>query len=81
MRESRTSGSGRGARGNSRPYRVKWYLLRCMSLLWHIASIPRMDRHGGYRGVTGRSPHRKTTLTEALRVPGQRLIISVEAAA
>jgi len=31
MRESRTYGSVRGARGNSRPYRVHLLLLRCMS--------------------------------------------------
>ena len=29
MRESRTYGSGRGARGNSRPYRKRGILLRC----------------------------------------------------
>ena len=33
MRESRTCGSVRGARGNSRPYRENCNLLRCMSLL------------------------------------------------
>jgi hypothetical protein len=32
MRESRTYGSVRGARGNSRPYREADLLLRCMSL-------------------------------------------------
>jgi hypothetical protein len=31
MRESRTYGSGRGARGNSRPYRESCKSLRCMS--------------------------------------------------
>jgi hypothetical protein len=31
MRESRLYGSGRGARGNSRPYRERCRLLRCMS--------------------------------------------------
>jgi hypothetical protein len=31
MRESRTYGSGRGARGNSRPYREAPNLLHCMS--------------------------------------------------
>jgi hypothetical protein len=31
MRESRTYGSGRGARGNSRPYREECSLLQCMS--------------------------------------------------
>jgi len=29
MRESRTYGSGRGARGNSRPYRERCNLLQC----------------------------------------------------
>src|SRR5216684_1694701 len=33
MRESRTYGFVRGARGNSRPYRVRCVLLRCMSQL------------------------------------------------
>src|SRR5229473_3387829 len=33
MRESRTYGSGRRARGNSRPYRERCNLLRCMSPL------------------------------------------------
>ena len=33
MRESRTYGSVRGARGNSRPYRVLCRLLRCISRL------------------------------------------------
>ena len=32
MRESRTYGSVRGARGNSRPYRERFCLLHCMSL-------------------------------------------------
>ena len=33
MRESRTYGSVRGARGNSRPYRERIGLLHCISLL------------------------------------------------
>jgi hypothetical protein len=33
MRESRMYGSVRGARGNSRPYRVQCSLLRCESLV------------------------------------------------
>jgi hypothetical protein len=37
MRESRTYGSVRGARGNSRPYRERRFLLWCMSPLVHEA--------------------------------------------
>jgi hypothetical protein len=43
MRESRTYGSGRGARGNSRPYREKCCLLRCMSPV--VAVCPEGANH------------------------------------
>src|SRR2546423_15668598 len=39
MRESRTYGSGRGARGNSRPYRERSFLAQCMSHSWHEATV------------------------------------------
>jgi hypothetical protein len=39
VRESRTYGSGRGARGNSRPYR-EGFLLHCMVRSWHKPAVP-----------------------------------------
>jgi hypothetical protein len=49
MRESRTYGSGRGARGNSRPYReVTWPSVDAICCtarvrLWHEAAVPASD--------------------------------------
>ncbi len=47
MRESRTYGSGRGARGNSRPYREGCCLLQCMR------PLDRHPRQGRSYGVDG----------------------------
>jgi hypothetical protein len=63
MRESRTYGSGRGARGNSRPYREIIAarvprLLRCMSL--HLACAVQRRRF-----PVGASPTRQPLQPEA----------------
>src|ERR1700738_1833727 len=51
MRESRTYGSVRGARGNSRPYRDVLKLLRCTSLLLAPNRHGRPDRRCPVSGV------------------------------
>ena len=43
MRESLMYGSVRGARGNSRPYRDRPYLLRCMSPVLALRSYAKND--------------------------------------
>ena len=51
MRESRTYGSGRGARGNSRPYREAPNLLHCMSPV--VAVRPEGANHQWRRNPPG----------------------------
>ena len=69
MRESRTYGSGRGARGNSRPYREGAALLRLLTAAFGpTRKCSRSAPTSAYEGYSGKH---LLTLSSSLREPEQ----------